>query len=74
MAKTHRGKGIRTLEAHGRGICPVCKKTRVKILYEQTIDGNSVKICKVCNAAIKNKAKKEPKPVADAAPADQASA
>lgn len=64
MSKTHRGKGIRTMEAHGRGKCPVCKADRVKLLYEQTVDGATVKVCKVCNATAKNKAKKEPKPVA----------
>lgn len=67
MAKTHRGKGIRSMEAHGRGTCPVCKAERVKLLYEQTVDGATVKVCKVCNATAKNKAKKEPKPVAAAA-------
>lgn len=66
MAKTHRGKGIRTLEAHGRGTCPICKQTRIKVLYEQTVDGATVKICKVCNATMKNKAKKAPKPAAPA--------
>jgi len=35
MGKTHRGKGIRDLYAHGRGECPVCKRSNVKILYEQ---------------------------------------
>lgn len=54
MSKSHRGKGIRELEAHGRGTCGRCKKEGIKILYEQDIDGQKVKICKYCKAAIKN--------------------
>ena len=52
MSKAHRGKGIRELPAHGRGECPVCKRTNVKILYEQ--GGAKVKVCKTCKAAIKH--------------------
>ena len=57
MSKNHRGTGVRTLPARGRGTCPICKKEHIKVLYEQTIDGQQVKICKYCNAALKNKAK-----------------
>ncbi|MBP3709159.1 MAG: hypothetical protein J6I73_01935 [Treponema sp.] len=59
MAKNHRGTGIRSLPSHGRGTCPVCHKTGVKIIYEVEIDGNKVMVCKFCNAAMKNKARKE---------------
>ncbi len=49
MAKTHRGKGLWNLPAHGRGTCPICKATRVKVLYERTTpDGKAVKVCKRC--------------------------
>lgn len=54
MSKSHRGKGIRELPGRGRGTCPVCKKDDIKVLYEQEIAGEKVKICKVCKAAIKN--------------------
>ncbi len=54
MSKAHRGKGIRELAAHGRGACPVCKRDNVKVLYEQEVSGEKVKICKTCKAAIKN--------------------
>ncbi|HOJ99429.1 MAG TPA: hypothetical protein PLW34_07710 [Termitinemataceae bacterium] len=54
MSKAHRGKGIRELPAHGRGTCPVCKRAAVKILYEQEVNGEKVKICKVCKAALKH--------------------
>ena len=39
MAKNHRGTGIRELAAHGRGTCPICKSTGIKVLYEKEIDG-----------------------------------
>ncbi|MCX7654990.1 MAG: hypothetical protein N2Z76_00480 [Treponemataceae bacterium] len=54
MSKAHRGKGIRELPSHGRGTCPVCKREAVKVLYEQEVKGEKVKICKVCKAALKH--------------------
>jgi len=54
MSKAHRGKGIKDLAAHGRGTCPVCKRSNVKTLYEQEINGAKANICKTCKAAIKN--------------------
>ncbi len=48
-AKTHRGKTLLKLPSHGRGTCPVCKATRIKVLYEiVTGDGNKLKVCKRC--------------------------
>jgi len=60
MAKNHRGKGIRDQFAHGRGVCPVCKRDNVKILYEQESGGQKFKICKTCKAAVKNGKKSLP--------------
>jgi hypothetical protein len=54
MSKAHRGKGIRELFAHGRGQCPVCNRSNVKVLYEQEAGGQKVKICKTCKAALKH--------------------
>jgi hypothetical protein len=54
MSKAHRGKGIRALFFHGRGECPVCKRSNVKILYEQDSGGVKLKICKTCRAALKH--------------------
>ncbi len=54
MSKAHRGKGIRELPAHGRGKCAKCGKDAIKTLYEVEIDGAKAKMCKYCNAAIKN--------------------
>ncbi len=55
MSKAHRGKGIKDLKAHGRGVCPVTKQSGVKLLYEQEIDGEKVQISKVGRATLKNK-------------------
>lgn len=59
MSKAHRGAGIRNEFNRGRGKCPRCGKESVKVLYEKEIDGKTVKICKVCNAQLKNIARKE---------------
>lgn len=64
MAKTHRGSGIRHLyiDPHGnvhegvynngRGTCPACGRTGVKVLYEREVDEKTYKVCKRCNTAI----------------------
>ena len=54
MSKNNRGKSLRELPSRGRGECPVCMRSSVKVLYEQELDGKKVKICKTCKAAIKN--------------------
>lgn len=59
MSKAHRGAGIRKEHPDlGRGVCPVCKRSGVKLLYEQTVDGKKVNVCKACDAHIKNEAAK----------------
>ena len=68
MAKNHRGTGMRSFPSRGRGECPRCHKTGIKMSYEVEIDGNKVKVCKVCNGALKNIARKQA-PVKEAAPA-----
>ena len=60
MSKAHRGKGITDQFAHGRGECPVCNRSNVKILYEQEAGDKKIKICKICKAAIKNGTKSLP--------------
>lgn len=70
MSKGHRGAGIRSEVHHGRGTCPRCGKMNVKILYEKEIDGKQVKICKVCNATLKNVARKEARMAKAAAAAE----
>jgi hypothetical protein len=73
MSKAHRGKGIREQFAHGRGVCPVCARSNVKVLYEQEAGEVKLKICKTCRAAIKHGKKDINHPVA-AAPVEKAGA
>ncbi len=70
MSKSRRGKGIRKEYARGRGTCPRCKIENIKVLYEQEIDGEKVKLCKFCNAFVKNNP--PPKPEAPAEPVAEA--
>ncbi|MGH0053034.1 MAG: hypothetical protein ACQ5SW_06575 [Sphaerochaetaceae bacterium] len=58
MSKAHRGSGIRSEVNQGRGECPVCKRTGVKVLYEVTLDGEKANVCKPCNAHLKAAASK----------------
>jgi hypothetical protein len=60
MSKAHRGKGIRDQFARGRGVCPVCQRSNVKVLYEQESSGQKFKICKICRASIKSGKRKLP--------------
>lgn len=52
MSKAHRGSGIRELQNSGRGQCPVCKRTGIKVLYELEINEKKFSVCKQCKAAI----------------------
>ncbi len=53
MAKAHRGAGIRDQVRNGRGTCPVCKRTAIKVMYEVEVDGNKSVVCKQCSAKLK---------------------
>jgi hypothetical protein len=57
MPKAHRGKGIKDLPAHGKAVCPLCSRM-VKVLYEEKTADKSIKICKICKAAVKHGKKK----------------
>ena len=77
MSKNHRGSGIRSLPAHGRGTCAICGKTDIKVLWEKEINGQTVNVCKYCNAKLKNEARVEArkaKPAAEEAAATEAPA
>lgn len=52
MSKAHRGSGIRDQVKSGRDVCPLCKRTAIKTVYEQDFDGKKVNICKQCNSAV----------------------
>ncbi len=50
-SKAHRGKTLLNLPAHGRGTCPICNATGIKLLYEVDSDeGKRIKVCKRCHA------------------------
>jgi transcription elongation factor Elf1 len=49
MAKRYRGKTLRKLPSKGRGECPICGKTRIKLLYSHKTDTNQmIQVCKNC--------------------------
>ena len=53
MSKNHRGSGLYEKIRRGRGTCPVCRRTGVKLLYSHEVEGKkSIEICKICRAAI----------------------
>ena len=59
MSKNHRGSGIRSLD--------------IKVLWEKEINGQTVNVCKFCNAKLKNEARVEArkaKPAAEEAAAE----
>lgn len=53
MAKSHRGAGIRDQVKSGRGSCPNCKRTGIKLMYEVELSGEKKQVCKQCNAGLK---------------------
>lgn len=58
MGKTHRGFGLRETVNRGRGTCPVCKRTGIKVVYEHELNDKKVMICKQCRAALARSSKK----------------
>ncbi|HNU53650.1 MAG TPA: hypothetical protein PLL58_02620 [Candidatus Syntrophosphaera sp.] len=49
MSKDNRrGKGVKNLPNHGRGECPVCHRTGIKLLTEIKVGEKTVKVCKNC--------------------------
>ncbi|MGG4395505.1 hypothetical protein ABEX25_14485 [Paenibacillus thiaminolyticus] len=56
MAKNKRGKSLWKLPARGRGTCPVCASTRIKLLYSRTkSDGQTLNVCKKCYPAVQKR-------------------
>lgn len=51
MSKNHRGKGLKNVPKRGRGICPICGRTAVKIVWEwKNKEGKTVNVCKLCKS------------------------
>ena len=59
MSKAHRGAGIRNMPSQGRGTCPVCKRSGIKLMYEHQIGEQKVTICKQCKATVARTEKKK---------------
>lgn len=56
MPKVNRGKALWKVPARGRGTCPICLATRIKLLYTRTTShGEQMKVCKRCSAAASHK-------------------
>ncbi|OPA75232.1 hypothetical protein BVG16_21780 [Paenibacillus selenitireducens] len=52
MAKPKRGRSLWRLPSRGRGTCPICSSTRIKLLYPRTkSNGSVVQVCKRCSKA-----------------------
>lgn len=49
MAKRYRGKTLSKLPSKGRGVCPLCGRKRIKLLYShKTETKNIIQVCKNC--------------------------
>jgi len=49
MATKTRGNALLHLEGKGRGECPACARTGIKLLYDgASRDGTAMKVCKFC--------------------------
>ncbi|ADN01521.1 hypothetical protein [Spirochaeta thermophila] len=52
MSKAHRGKGLKDQPKKGRGKCPLCGRTGVKLLYEVSAHEKKLSVCKPCSKAV----------------------
>ena len=55
MSKNHRGKGLKGVPNRGRGTCPVCNRTGIKVIRETKINEETIKTCKECFKTEENK-------------------
>lgn len=55
MSKAHRGTPLKKeTPGAGRGECPLCKRSGIKLLYSKEFGEKKVDICKQCKAATAN--------------------
>ncbi|WP_319477219.1 hypothetical protein [Marispirochaeta aestuarii] len=52
MSKANRGSGIRDKVKSGRGTCPLCKRTGIKVTNEVELKEKKYMVCKQCKAAL----------------------
>ncbi len=49
MSKNKRGKALWRMPSRGRGTCPICSSTRIKLLYTgKGLSGEKLNVCKKC--------------------------
>ncbi len=48
MSKNNRGAGLREVPGRGRGKCPLCGRTAIKLVYEVKKGEETLKVCKNC--------------------------
>lgn len=54
MSKAHRGTPLKQeTPGSGRGTCPLCKRSGIKLLYEHEVNEKKLSLCKQCHSAIK---------------------
>ncbi len=63
MSKNNRGTGLRELPKRGRGECPLCGRTAIKLVYEVKKGDETLKVCKNCRHKKFVEPKKEEKAV-----------
>ena len=63
MSKNNRGTGLRELPRRGRGECPLCGRTAIKLVYEVKKGEETLKVCKNCRHKKFEEPKKEEKVV-----------
>ncbi len=55
MSKAHRGKPLKQeTPGSGRGNCPICKRSGIKLLYDHEVNDEKLVLCKQCYAAAKS--------------------
>ncbi len=54
MGKSKRGKAISGM-VNWRGTCPLCKRQRVKLVWQEGAGKEALKICKACYGRINKK-------------------
>ena len=60
MSKAHRGTPLKQeVPGSGRGSCPLCRRTGIKLLYEYEVNEKKFMLCKPCSAAVKRGKLKE---------------
>ena len=48
MAKNNRGKGLWAMLNRSRGVCPMCGRKAVKLMWEAKKGEDTIKVCKLC--------------------------